>query len=352
MINVMKNDKYKINTKKLLEYIKSISSFEKILYIDLGVKIIRLVCCSELFVPHIQKQLTYTLRENAQKYDDTIILWNQKDLDEIGKVKGLLVKSGSEDENSADFVMQESTITAYLKDKNTFFYGVQNLEPEVFVKEGHIFVQMLNQLLKTENTSLIHGACVGLDNKGILFCARGQKGKSTLTVLSLLQGFEYVSDDYLVLEKDNEKLYAYPIYSIITLSPRMYNELYDKLDGTRFLSNNARKDKYVINISNLHNQFKKKYPIELCMSLEFTTDTEPSIVECSKLEKGRAITQLVHSTVMQMFDMYDAATVKKLIGWLNVFKFYKINLCNNIYKNVECLEKFMKESKNDKISIK
>ena len=76
---------------------------------------------------------------------------------------------------------------------------------------------------------MVHGDIVGLNDNGVLFCARGQRGKSTLVVLSMIDGFEYVSDDYLTLEKENDKLYAHPIYSIITLSPRMYNELFDKL---------------------------------------------------------------------------------------------------------------------------
>ncbi len=111
---------------------------------------------------------------------------------------------------------------AYDKNTNTYYYGVRNLEPEEFIKEGHIFVQMFNKIVKTETSNLVHGAVVGMDNQGILFCARGQRGKSTLAVLAMMKGFEYVSDDYLVLEKDEDKLYSHPIYSIITLSPRMY----------------------------------------------------------------------------------------------------------------------------------
>ena len=207
------------------------------------------------------------------------------------------------------------------------------------------------KILKTKNSNLVHGACVGIDNKGVLFCARGQRGKSTLSVLSLLSGFEYVSDDYLTLEKDGENLYAYPIYSIITLSPRMYNEMYDKLEGTRFVSNNVRKDKYVLNIANLHNQFRKRYPVKLCMYPEIVSDDEPSICECNQQEKGQAITHLVHSTIMQMLDVYNPKTMKKLIDMVNPFKFYKIYLCNNIYKNTDCLKQFLEEYKNDQLHV-
>ena len=324
------------------EYIKAESSYENTLFVALGVKKVRLICFSEQFIPHIEKQLTYTLCKDVSDFDATIILWQENDIEHIHENECLFGETSIK-----HIIIGENSTTLICPEKKTYFYGAKDLSPEEFVKEGHIFVQIFNKILKTENTALVHGACAGLDNKGVLFCARGQRGKSTLTVLSLLNGFEYVSDDYLTLEKDGKNLYAYPIYSIITLSPKMYSEMYEKLDGTRFISNNARKDKYVLNISNLHNQCKKKYPVKLCMSLDFTEDEKPSIVECSKQEKGSAATQMVHSTLTQMHDMKDIKTVKKIIDMISDFDFYKINLCNNIHKNVKLLRKFLTEYKDD-----
>lgn len=347
----IKDKKIKISSNKLHEYIKSGSSNIKIYYLDLGVKIVRIVCYSELFIPHINKQLTYVLREKAANYDATIVLWEEKNIENLCEDSSLFISNLSQQVVNpiTHVITAENTITLYAPETETYYYGVKDLNPEEFVKEGHIFVQILNKILKTDSTALVHGACIGLYNKGILICARGQRGKSTLTVLSLLEGFEYVSDDYLILEKNNESLYAYPIYSIITLSPKMYNEMYDRLAGSRFISNNARKDKYVFNIANLHNQFRNKYPIKLCLALEFSDDNEPSFVECSKQEKGSAITQMVHSTVLQMHDMQDVKTIKKLIDMVSNFKFYKLNLCKDIYKNVEYLKRFIKEYGDDYI---
>lgn len=357
----------------LLKYIEKNNSLVKTLYLDLGVKTVRLFCYSEEFIPHIKKQLTYTLKESADKYDATIVLWQEKNIKQIYKyiapelgprnnlklrIEMLIYKQNyyedlwifDKEYSCCKPVLSiefwHNIVNSYDREKETYFYGVENLEPEEFIKEGHVFVQILNNILKTKNTNLVHGACIGLNNTGVLLCARGQRGKSTLAVLSMLEGFEYVSDDYLTLEKDGDKLFAHPVYSIITLSPRMYNELYDHLDGCRFISNNARKDKYVINISNYHNQFKKKYPVKLCMFPEIVSESEPSIKECSVQEKGRAITHLVHSTISQMNDCHDIKTVQKIIKMVKDFKFYKINLCNNIYKNTECMRKFLKEYKN------
>jgi len=353
----------------LFKYINKNFSLVKTLYLDLGIKTVRLLCYSEQFIPHIEKQLTYTLKENAENFDATIVLWQENDVKQIYKyiipelnprdnfkrrIEMLRIKQTHEElwifdnKYSVNKALMSTEVwhdifNSYDKETETYFYGVKNLDPEVFVKEGHIFVQILNNILKTENTNLVHGACIGMNNEGILLCARGQRGKSTLAVLAMMEGFEYVSDDYLTLEKDGKNLYAHPIYSIITLSPRMYNELYDKLEGSRFISNNALKNKYVLNIANYHNQFRKKYPIKMCLFPEIVSDPEPTIKECSAQEKGRAITHIVHSTISQMNDQHDMATIKKLMNMVKNFPFYKICLCNDIYKNVECLKSFLKE---------
>ena len=197
-----------------------------------------------------------------------------------------------------------------------------------------MFVQFFNNILKTETSNLAHGAVIGLNGNGICFCARGQRGKSTLSVLSMLEGFEYVSDDYLILHQNEKKeLLSSPIYSIITLSPKMYGELYSRLSGSQFVSNNARKDKYVFNISNFHDRFKMNYPIKLCIFPEIVTDKEPSIKPCTSAEKGRAMVQLIQSTLMQTQDLCENWTVKKMMNMIKDFPFYKFNLCHDIEKN-------------------
>lgn len=330
-------------------------------FVKLGSQTVRIVCYSKEFLPLMQKQLTYTLRNEAENFDATIVIWKEEDaqsfINRISKgnvpmlMRMRLEKLMSKKDVSVLELMEKSYslhnpivrieadrgfVKAYDEKTNTYYYGVKDLSPEEFIKEGHIFVQMFNKIAKTENSNLVHGAVVGVDNRGILFCARGQRGKSTLAVLSMMKGFEYVSDDYLILEKEGGNLYSYPIYSIITLSPRMYNELYDDMRG-KFVSNNARKDKYVINIEAYHDTFKDKYPIKVCMFPEIVKDDKPSIVPC---KKGRSITQLIHSTIRQVEDVHDIKTIRKLINFVKDFDFYQINLCNDIHANVECLREF------------
>jgi hypothetical protein len=74
---------------------------------------------------------------------------------------------------------------------------------------------------------------------------------------------------------------------------------------------------------------------------EITTDTQPSIRLCTKEENGRAITQLIQSTLMQVQDLCEHQTVKKIYEMVKNFTFYKFNLCKNIEENTEFLRNFM-----------
>ena len=344
-------------------------------YADFGCKIVRIVSYSDEFLPLVEKQLTFVLKDNAEKYDDTLIIWNEKDVLSLSKdicskltrffmrirleivrhkAKNLEFNENelyniqlfyndfSKTKPAVDFQTMRGFFIANNKEKHTYYYGVNNLEPEEFIKEGHIFVQFFNNILKTETSNLVHGAVIGYNGNGICFCARGQRGKSTLSVLSMMKGFEYVSDDYLILHQDNKgQLLSSPIYSIITLAPVMYNRLYDYMKGSQFVSNNARKDKYVFNISNYHDRFKRNYPIKLCIFPEIVSDKEPSIKYCTEEEKGRAIVQIIQSTLMQTQDLSENWTVKKIMNMVKNFPFYKLNLCFDIDKNTEFLREFM-----------
>ena len=306
--------------------------------LDLGVKRIRLVSYSKEFEPHIYKQLDYVLTEDDGNWDETLVMWKYNSEFSLGMQDFERVYDHKD--SYIWFDRNNGLIFGYNDKTNTHYYGVENLEPEEFIKQGHIFIQFLFDMLKAENTAVIHGALVGLNDNGILLCAGGGMGKSTLSVCAMLDGFDYVSDDYLILEKTEEGLFARPIYSIVTLSPRMYSELYYDLDS-KFVSNNARKNKYVLNISKYYERFSRKYPVKLIMYPNISDCKTPSVEAC---DKGKCVVQLVQSTIQQMQNRHDVETVKKLTNFVKDFDSYQINLSDDIWANEKCLKEFMEQN--------
>lgn len=337
-------------------------------YLRLGNAVVRLVICHPDFLFHVEAQFAYILRESESSYDVTLFVWKEGAFKDLAKfaltcdrtapcyLQARIQKirwNSTEDFDNA--VMMDERVhhrqpvveiydaNKYLLARDcrekTLYYAVDNLEPEEFIKRGHLFVHALARIIKSPTANLAHGAVVGLDGHGVLVCGMGYRGKSTLSVNALLHGFEYVSDDYLLLDKQDGRLRAWPIYSVITLSPAMYAKMGKRFTG-RFVSNNGRKDKYVFAIESYHQQFREGYPVELCLFPRFTQQKQPTIVPG---DKGMAMDEFVYSSVMQTSETQDMQLIAKLCDYIRDLPFYRFNLTRDIDANTEILKEFLRQ---------
>jgi hypothetical protein len=334
-------------------------------YVDLGTHVVKLISYSEEFLEHAEKQLTWSLRDGSPQYDATLVIW-KKDRDNNGEVaeslfgdpntygyRRLRLKKLTEKRiiNRIKVCHEElrprtalidvdplkGVISAWNPQTNTYYYALENLEPEEVIKLGHLFVSTFYQIVKGPSTSLVHGAAIGLNGNGAFFCGAGYRGKSTLSVGCMLDGFDYVSDDYLILSRDGAGLKAWPIYSIIALSSAMYRKMYSSLNG-KFVSNNGRKDKYIFNIAAHHDRFRSKYPIKLCLYPHITSCDDPSV------ELGGddvAIQEFAQSSLRNTGDIENENEFNRLTSLIGGLPIYRINLSPHLKKNTQCLRDFL-----------
>lgn len=349
----------------LKKYVTEGHALVKELYINLGdLKAVRILSYYPGTEGIISRELKWSLTSPVQNPDATIYLWNETGFEDLFKrLTGVSLELNPSDKGWLEFQRHGNRGQLYpiatidlsgewgmhYTSGNEFFYGVDGLAPESWFKEGHLFVQAFFRILNQPTTSLVHGACVGVDGKGILVCARGGMGKSTLSVMAMLRGFEYVSDDYLILSDSNQSLEASPIYSFITLSPKMYDSMYDDLDRARFLGVSPWRGKYVLDISGYEDRFRSHYPVKALVFPEITPGlSEPHIAKCSAAEKGKAIVQIAHSTISQMSlsglrgTQRDMDFIQKIIKALGKLDCFKIALSPDLEANVACLESFIK----------
>ena len=334
-------------------------------YLDLaGQKTVRLVMSDPEACKLVRRELGWLLTSRTDNPDATIYLWKEPDALSFART---LIEPGTQIDQGAEYVVFKAKEfssdgkgtwneyptgqvnfkagTVYLASGNEFFYGTSSFEPEKWISEGHLFVQILFRILnELPSTKLVHGACVGLDGKGLLLCARGQRGKSTLAVTAMLKGFDFVSEDYLILEQNAEGLYASPIYSMVTLSPFMYDKLYDGLSKAKFIGVGPFKGKYLFDITDFRDQVKWHYPVRACVFPEISPEaTEPRYELCDPAEKNRAITHMAHSTLFQMWcaglkrKQSDQEFILAIIRMLRGLDFYKIILTPDIFRNADCL---------------
>lgn len=337
-----------IGRKNLLEYYaffdnrfqkkaKNITVVTK--YLDLGIKVIRLQIACTNFVNRIEQFFSYSLKDNVRNYDQTIYIWQdnvESFLNEQYKTDLVTIAYQNQRYIKIDF--QNRIINAENSEEKKCYFIAEDISYDALLKQGHLLVKLISQIVRTDTSALVHSAAVGIDNKGVLICAKGGSGKSTLSVSCLVDGFQYVADDYLILNKVNNTVYALPIYSMITLSSQIC-KLIPTLKSN-FMGNNYNDTKYVLNISSYDNKFVKKLPIKAVVFPNIANVHEPTI---EKTDKNRAVTQLVFSTATQMNNDKDACYMKLLISLIKDLDFYKINLSPDLNKNVQLLRQFIKE---------
>ena len=92
---------------------------------------------------------------------------------------------------------------------------------------GDTLYTLIRYKLARKGYSLIHGSGVGLNNKGYIFSARGGTGK-TITAINLVKkGFDYYSDDSVILGKN-------AFYSFIAPFNLRFNYDVEELLGIHF----------------------------------------------------------------------------------------------------------------------
>lgn len=329
--------------------IENKKDIENILYIDICGVIIKIENYSSKIVEDLKDKFDYCITNKCDKVDATIKIWEQgafknfMDADSIG-LKNMLAYDDN-DMVAANFFLnldiENNKLDAFNKKTNTYYYSRKEFSIENIAKTGHIFAQEIARILENHDISLVHSASVGVDGKGVLISARGLGGKSTLSISALLDGFDYVSDDYVALKRENGIVKSYPIYSIITLSQKMIDTMTELKAKTLYTHpwNNTKK---ILNISNYHDRFVNGLEIKAVIFPNICGADEPTI---EKINKGKAIVQCIDSTVKQVNKKNDRKYTQQLISLMKDFDFYQINLSYDIFKNVAILKNFIKTFK-------
>lgn len=307
-------------------------------YLDLGVKVIRLQIVCENFIPKLKQYFSCSLRDNVNSYDETLYIWKDDVSSFINKqYESKHVMIAYQNQRLIKIDPENKIINAENPKEKKYYFIAEDFSYESLSQQGHLFVRLISQIVRTENSALVHSAAVGIDNNGVLICAIGGSGKTTLAVSCLLEGFQYVADDYLVLSRNNDDLYASPIYSMIALIPHIFKQMPDL--KTEFMCDNYNNTKYLLNTSYYDDKLARKLPVKAIVFPNIKDIKEPTI---EKTDRNRAVTQMVYSTASQMGNDDDKTYMKLLISLIKDLNFYQINLSPNLSKNVQILKQFIK----------
>ena len=201
----------------------------EIIYMKLGETIVKVESNIPLLISQLEKQLAFILVDDVEKYDKAFYIWKE-DIKSILSVNVQNATSFTLNPKKADgsylsFSLENETLEAYNAETGALYLLYPNFDIETIRRMGHIAARQIYQLSKSSNQILVHSATVGVNDKGVLLSARGGGGKSTLAISTMLNGFQYVAEDYTILRKSAEGLFAYPVYSTMNLSPEMKEQM-------------------------------------------------------------------------------------------------------------------------------
>lgn len=97
-------------------------------------------------------------------------------------------------------------LTGYDSHEHTAYYYIPSLDMLPFYEKAAPMRMIFHHFAKSNGWSLVHGASIGMDGKGILLIGRGGSGKTTTALSAALAGFEYLGDDYVILNPKTQSI--------------------------------------------------------------------------------------------------------------------------------------------------
>ena len=198
---------------------------------------------------------------------------------------------------------------------------------------GHPLIRCFYYWAEQENLLILHSAAVGFNHKGVLISARGGAGKSTLSVSCLLEGLDFVADDYVMMREVGERN-ALPLYTMVGLNADMDQILKPNMPVIR--TDEKRNEKKFFDASAY--PFQEELPIKAIVCPNVTEGSEPMIVPT---DRGSVLVKLVHSSVSQIGGRRDTEMVRRMMDRLKDLPVYEFRLSKDLKKNVTVLQKFM-----------
>ncbi len=216
------------------------------------------------------------------------------------------------------------------------FYYITSLDELPDYEKAAPFRMIFHWICIQYNMNLIHGSVIGENESGFLVAGRGGAGKSTISLLSFINGGKLLGDDYVII--DNETCpTAFSLYNSIKVNPDIVN-IYPFLDN--YLANRTSKgyDKGYL--------FADEIPgLSMSVSLKINgiimlTGEKTSTPRFNKIPGLKALSVIGSSTVFQMpgINKNFLGGITKLVGKLDIHEFI---IGPSINENVRLLTDFI-----------
>ena len=218
-------------------------------------------------------------------------------------------------------------------ENSRYYYCVDHEAGAEPVLYGHPMPEMFGLWAMNNSMLMLHSACVGADGTGVLIAARGGGGKSTLAVSCLTGGFDFVGDDYILVNREGP-LRAMPLYRTVGLTPGMREALRPEMPVLRV--DEEREGKLLLDASAY--PFREELPVKAIVHPVIAGLKEPEIV---RVKPGPVLVKLIHSTAQQLGVFRDPEPYRIMSARLSDLPVFELRLSPDLDRNREKLREFI-----------
>ena len=238
------------------------------------------------------------------------------------------------------FNLDYHTDCFYGNDGTRCYVGWKYLMEDIPRQLGHFLYKQFAAILRQRDYHMLHGGCVGVDGTGVLLCGVGGSGKSTLAAACVLNGMDYVAEDYLLLHRQGDEFRAWPTYSTMNLSEFMLEKMPEFAQSD--LGYRGWKGKHFVDLSPWKDQFRPGLEVTAIILPCITQREEPVLYE---IPATRPMAQLISSTVRQTSNLMDDARILELSQLLKGLPTWQLELCPDVHKNAAALRSWITSRK-------
>lgn len=215
----------------------------------------------------------------------------------------------------------------------TCFFCRQPSGAKEYMLYGHAMIVSFGIWAELSDMILLHSACVGAGGRGVMLSARGGGGKSTLAVSCLLDGFDFVADDYILVNRTGEPK-AMPLYRTVGLNTDMAAILKPPMPVVS--TDPERNGKLLLDASAF--DFSRELPVRAIIHPVVSPTDSPMI---RPAPAGPVLAGIIESTATQTGVFRDPGPYRRMAQRLMGIPVYEILLSRDLDLNRKYLKNFI-----------
>lgn len=257
--------------------------------------------------------------------------WSWDDLDPQGYILGL-----DSEEVVAQYDAYTSTFRILLRARKLAIHWVINMSKLPYWERSFPLRSLINWWFRHSSIQPFHAAAVALENRAVLLTAKGGSGKSTTALHCLLDGMQYLGDDFVLVDCDTK--FVHSMYNVVKLTPADLKQ-FPALNQE--LQNGVKEDQDKVQVF-LNEDFEKQIVAKASIeAILVPRIVHGSLTHLSDITFEEVMAALTTST-LYLLKGSSSEAMKKITRLVNSLPAYYLNLGSDFNASPSVIRKLLK----------